>query len=79
MTKPHTYYVTGGAQGIGLGIAHLLLAEGHRVAITDIDEEALDAAAKRLPNPSQLLALTADVSDEAQVAASLEKAVSHFG
>ncbi|MCG7578237.1 MULTISPECIES: SDR family oxidoreductase [unclassified Halomonas] len=79
MTSPCTYYVTGGAQGIGLGIAHTLLAKGHRVVITDIDGEALDAAAQRLPHPSQLLTLTADVSDEAQVMASLEKSVNHFG
>ncbi|HBM44998.1 MAG TPA: oxidoreductase, partial [Halomonas sp.] len=31
MTKPHIIYITGGAQGIGLGIAHTLLTDGYRV------------------------------------------------
>ena len=79
MTKPHIIYITGGAQGIGLGIAHTLLTDGYRVAITDIDKEALSAAAERLPHRENLLTLMADVSDEAQVAASLEKTVGHFG
>ncbi|RUR55802.1 SDR family oxidoreductase [Vreelandella populi] len=79
MTTPQTYYITGGAQGIGLGIAHTLLADGHCVAITDIDKDALDAAIERLPNHQQLLTLQADAGDEAQVAKSLEKTVSHFG
>ncbi|WP_404377457.1 SDR family oxidoreductase [Vreelandella aquamarina] len=79
MNQPQSYYITGGAQGIGLGIAYMLLAEGHHVAITDIDEEALNAAEKRLTNRERLLTLTSDASDETQVAASLEKTVSHFG
>ena len=33
MTKPHIIYITGGAQGIGLGIAHTLLTDGLRDAI----------------------------------------------
>ena len=40
--------VTGGAQGIGLAIARRLLAEGVRVAITDIDARALEQAAGQL-------------------------------
>ena len=79
MTTPQTIYITGGAQGIGLGIAHTLLTDGYRVAITDIDEEALSAASKRLPRRENLLTLMADASNEAQVASSLEKATSHFG
>ena len=79
MTKPHIIYITGGAQGIGLGIAHTLLTDGYRVAITDIDKEALSAAAERLPRRENLLTLMADANNEAQVAASLEKTVSHFG
>ncbi|PRY63999.1 NAD(P)-dependent dehydrogenase (short-subunit alcohol dehydrogenase family) [Vreelandella songnenensis] len=79
MTQPHTYYITGGAQGIGLGIAQTLLSEGHQVAITDIDKEALDAAVERLPNRQQLLALQADAGIETQVVKSLEETVSRFG
>ena len=79
MIGNRTFYITGGAQGIGLGIADALLRDGVRVTITDIDEEALSAAAERLPNSENLLTLTADTSDEAQVAASIEKTVDRFG
>ncbi|MFB9868227.1 SDR family oxidoreductase [Vreelandella sulfidaeris] len=79
MSANNTIYVTGGAQGIGLGIAEMLLHDGYCVAITDRDEEALTAAAERLPHRDKLLVLTANASDEAQVAASIEKTVNHFG
>ena len=40
--------VTGGAKGIGLGIAHGLAAAGCRIALWDVDEAALEAAAAEL-------------------------------
>jgi len=40
--------VTGGASGIGLGMAQAFEAAGLRVAVADIDEAALEAAAGRL-------------------------------
>lgn len=43
-----TAIVTGGAKGIGLGIAHGLAAAGCRVALWDLDAAALDAAAAEL-------------------------------
>lgn len=79
MKETKTIYVTGGAQGIGLGIAHYLLCAGHRVAITDIDKEALDAATERLQHSNQLLALVADAGNEQKVAESIAQTVSHFG
>jgi 3-oxoacyl-[acyl-carrier protein] reductase len=54
--------VTGSSQGIGLGIARGLLAEGCRVTICGRNTEALAAAAADLrANPgAQVLAVTAD-------------------
>ena len=40
--------VTGGASGIGLAMAERFAAEGMRLAIADIEQGALDAAAKQL-------------------------------
>jgi 3-oxoacyl-[acyl-carrier protein] reductase len=40
--------VTGAAQGIGLGIAEEMAAEGARVALWDITEQAVHAAVERL-------------------------------
>jgi NAD(P)-dependent dehydrogenase (short-subunit alcohol dehydrogenase family) len=53
--------VTGGAQGIGRGIAERLRGEGWEVAVLDIDAEALS-------DLSGVRALEADVADEAAVA-----------
>ncbi len=46
--KRMTAIVTGGAKGIGLGIAHGLAADGCRLALWDIDSAALAAAAAEL-------------------------------
>src|SRR5258708_6771532 len=40
--------ITGGARGIGYMIAKALVARGARVALSDIDEAALEAAAAEL-------------------------------
>ena len=40
--------VTGGASGIGLGVARQLAADGHRVAVLDRNGAAAEAAAAEL-------------------------------
>ena len=39
-----TAFVTGGAHGVGVGIARNLLNQGCKVAIVDIREDAIEAA-----------------------------------
>ena len=53
--------VTGGARGIGLGIARCLSREGARVVIADRDEDEARRAADELP--SEAAAVGHDVSD----------------
>ena len=44
-----TALVTGGASGIGLGMARAFIAAGLRVAIADINDNALEVAETALP------------------------------
>lgn len=75
-----TAVVTGGAMGIGLGIASRLAEAGASVIIADINPEAASNAANDLKeNGWKVLAVTADVSDADQVNSMIEKAVSEFG
>jgi len=35
----HTVFITGGASGIGFGIAEFLGQQGHRILVADINEQ----------------------------------------
>jgi 3-oxoacyl-[acyl-carrier protein] reductase len=65
--------VTGAARGIGRAIAERLAAEGARVALVDVDAEALAVAASTLP--TEALALGADVREEDGLRHAVERAV----
>jgi NAD(P)-dependent dehydrogenase (short-subunit alcohol dehydrogenase family) len=67
--------VTGGASGIGKGIAAKLAAEGARVIIADIQQDALDATAAELG----VVGLHVDVSDIASVENLARAAVEMYG
>ncbi|MBN3853725.1 SDR family oxidoreductase [Paraburkholderia sp. Ac-20340] len=60
--------VTGGAQGIGLGITKALLDAGHKVAVFDLNDAALDTLATHPgANKDRLMALRVDVTSSEQV------------
>lgn len=59
--------VAGGAGGIGLGIAKGFAAEGCRVALADVDEEALANAAKEASEGFQFARRTCDITNREQV------------
>ncbi|NHC61105.1 3-hydroxyacyl-CoA dehydrogenase [Paenalcaligenes suwonensis] len=46
--KNHTFVVTGGASGLGAGTVRKLCAQGARVVIADVQDEAGEALAKEL-------------------------------
>lgn len=69
--------VTGAARGIGLATAKRFLAEGWRVALLDIDGEALTRTAANLDGQFTL-ALHADVADFQAVTAALDKLRNRF-
>ena len=49
--------ITGGARGIGLAVGEWFLAQGHRVALLDIDAATLEATGARLAQPDRVLAV----------------------
>jgi NAD(P)-dependent dehydrogenase (short-subunit alcohol dehydrogenase family) len=71
--------VTGAARGIGLASAQWFLAQGHAVALLDIDGPALDAAAAALAQPDCTLALRADVRSPPQVSQAVAAIEARFG
>ncbi|HKD54472.1 MAG TPA: SDR family NAD(P)-dependent oxidoreductase [Steroidobacteraceae bacterium] len=74
-----TAFVTGGASGIGLGIAKALLGAGMYVVIADIREDHLAQAAAELGTPERVLALRLDVTDRAAYARAADAAEARFG
>jgi 2-hydroxycyclohexanecarboxyl-CoA dehydrogenase len=69
--------VTGGASGIGLGVARALVADGHRVAVLDRNGGAADAAAGELGTLA--LAIEVDVADRASVDGAFAKIRGELG
>ena len=72
--------VTGAAGGIGRSTALLFAAEGARVVVADVDAERLDETVTLIAGAGgEAVAVTADVTDEDQVRAAVDTAVSRFG
>ncbi len=71
--------VTGGARGIGLAIARWFLAEGHRVALLDVDGETLAATERELNDGQRVLAIVCDVALPEQVRPAIDQVTSRFG
>ena len=61
--KGKTAFITGGASGIGLGIAQAFAAAGMNVVITDVEETALaEAAATVAAEPKSSTSPTARIT-----------------
>ena len=58
-----TAFITGGARGIGLGIARAFAREGTKLALVDIDEAALNAARTELSERTSVETFILDVLD----------------
>jgi 3-oxoacyl-[acyl-carrier protein] reductase len=74
-----TAVVTGAAQGIGLAIAELFVAEGARVVVGDRDADAAERAAQQLGGPGAARAVPCDVTRASDVDALLQAALDTFG
>jgi NAD(P)-dependent dehydrogenase (short-subunit alcohol dehydrogenase family) len=72
--------VTGAASGMGLATARAFAEAGAAVVLTDFKEEAVKAAAQKLVAAGhKAIAVRCDVSDDAQVAAMVDRTVAEFG
>lgn len=69
--------ITGGASGIGVAIAAALAAEGARVAIADVNEDAAGSAAERIGESAR--AYRCDVTQYSDIEALADAAWSDFG
>jgi 2-hydroxycyclohexanecarboxyl-CoA dehydrogenase len=69
--------VTGGGSGIGLAIGHRLAADGHAVAVVDLDGTSAASAAAAIGGTA--IGLVADVSDREQVFATVAEVRRRLG
>ena len=74
-----TAFVTGGASGIGLGIAKALSGAGMNVVVADIRDDHLEAAKAELGAPKRILVLKLDVTDRKDFARAADAAEARFG
>ena len=73
-------YITGAASGIGKAIADLYAQEGAKVVIADLQQDAADAAAQDIVSKGgTAMGVAVDVTQEAQVDATVEAAVKAYG
>jgi len=72
--------VTGGASGIGLGVARKLVEDGHRVAVLDRDGAGAEAAAAELQaRGGKAVAVEVDVADRPSVEAAFARTRAELG
>ncbi len=72
--------ITGGASGVGRAIARLLAGEGARIAIADIEANALDQTVSELAQQGcDCMGQRADVTDQASMNALADAVLEKFG
>ncbi|MEJ2087145.1 MAG: SDR family NAD(P)-dependent oxidoreductase [Gammaproteobacteria bacterium] len=74
-----TAFITGGACGIGLGIARALIGAGSNVVLADVREEALAAAKTSLGTDDRVETVVLDVTDRDGFAGAADAAQKRFG
>ena len=71
--------ITGGAQGIGKGIAAYLLEQGWQVAVADCDNEAGEETVEEFRHKGEILFVPTDVTDEDSVKKTVRSTLENFG
>lgn len=73
-----TAFVTGGANGIGIGLVRCLLAEGCKVALADIREDAIERALATLDN-REVMGVPLDVASREAFRDAADRVEAAFG
>lgn len=71
--------ITGGAQGIGKGIAQKLLSAGQTVMLADLDREAGEETRTELAPLGDVRFIRTDVADEGSAADCIKRCAAEFG
>src|SRR5438552_12754589 len=74
--------ITGGGSGIGAATARLFCREGAKVALVDIDRKIVDEEAAQVSREipaSEILPLTANVSNREQTGEAVARTIAAFG
>jgi len=75
-----TAFITGGANGVGLGLATVFASEGMNVVIADIRPDHLARAQRDLAAPGQAVhTITLDVTDREAMARAAEETIAVYG
>ncbi len=72
-------FITGGASGIGLGMARNFIAEGMKVVIADWNDDHLAAVREEFAGSNAVHFIKLDVSDRQQMKKAAEETLSVFG
>ena len=75
--KDSVFIITGGASGLGAGTARMLVAQGGKVILADLNEAAGKALAAELGGNARFVAT--NVADEASAKACVAEALAAFG
>lgn len=79
LLKDRVAIVTGGAGGIGYGVAKRFLQEGAKVAICDVQQAAVDKAVEELKEFGPIKGYVTDIADRAQCDALAQAVAQEFG
>ncbi|HYF88037.1 SDR family NAD(P)-dependent oxidoreductase [Azospirillum sp.] len=79
MEERNIAVITGGARGIGFGIARRMADEGYDIALFDRDRAALDEAAAALRGSARAVPVAVDVTRRAEVEEAVASVIAEFG
>jgi len=72
-------FITGGASGIGLGMARVFLRNGMKVVIADVRQDHLERAATDLKSETHVHFIQLDVADRGAMTRAADEAEAKFG